>query len=79
MNTLQNVEKPKNKFKMRYVILALVLPSSIIINYMDRTMYQLQCPELAKEIGLSTVQQGLISAFGWIYATMQVPGGDPAR
>lgn len=75
MNTLQNVEKPKNKFKIRYLILALVFVN-IVINYMDRTNVSIAMPELAKEIGLSTVQQGLIfSAFGWIYAAMQVPGG----
>ncbi|MFC0277931.1 MFS transporter [Enterococcus devriesei] len=75
MNTLQNVEQPKNKFKMRYLILALVFVN-IVINYMDRTNVSIAMPELAKEIGLTTVQQGLIfSAFGWIYAAMQVPGG----
>ncbi|MDT2613916.1 MFS transporter [Enterococcus dongliensis] len=75
MNTPQNLEHPKSKFKMRYVILALVF-INIVINYMDRTNVSIAMPELAKEIGLSTVQQGLIfSAFGWIYAAMQVPGG----
>ena len=51
MNTLQNVEKPKNKFKMRYVILALVFVN-IVINYMDRTNVSIAMPELEKEIGL---------------------------
>ena len=54
MNTLQNVEQPKNKFKMRYVILALVFVN-IVINYMDHTNVSIAMPELAKEIGLSTV------------------------
>lgn len=71
----QVVSKENTKFKMRYIILALVFVN-IIINYMDRTNVSIAMPELAKEIGLSTVQQGLIfSAFGWIYAAMQVPGG----
>lgn len=66
---------PGKKFKMRYVILALVF-INIVVNYMDRTNVSIAMPELAKEIGLSTVQQGLIfSAFGWVYAAMQVPGG----
>lgn len=75
MNSVES-SKPKNsKFKMRYVILALVFVN-IVINYMDRTNVSIAMPELAKEIGLSTVQQGLIfSAFGWIYAAMQIPGG----
>ncbi|QFP80341.1 MFS transporter [Latilactobacillus graminis] len=60
---------------MRYVILAFVF-INIVINYMDRTNVSIAMPELAKEIGLTTVQQGLIfSAFGWIYAAMQIPGG----
>lgn len=60
---------------MRYVILALVF-INIVINYMDRTNVSIAMPELSKEIHLSTVQQGLIfSAFGWIYAAMQIPGG----
>lgn len=60
---------------MRYVILALVF-INIVINYMDRTNVSIAMPELSKEIHLSTVQQELIfSAFGWIYAAMQIPGG----
>lgn len=72
--TSQNMNK-QSGFKMRYVILALVF-INIVINYMDRTNVSIAMPELAKEIGLSTVEQGLIfSAFGWVYAAMQVPGG----
>ncbi|WP_436631540.1 MFS transporter [Latilactobacillus sakei] len=68
-------KKPKLSTHMRYVILAFVF-INIVINYMDRTNVSIAMPELAKEIGLTTVQQGLIfSAFGWIYAAMQIPGG----
>lgn len=75
MNATEKISKPQGKFKMRYVILALVFVN-IVINYMDRTNVSIAMPELAKEIGLTTVEQGLIfSAFGWIYAAMQVPGG----
>ncbi|APR28199.1 MFS transporter [Pediococcus acidilactici] len=70
------LEKSKRlSTNMRYVILAFVF-INIVINYMDRTNVSIAMPELSKEIGLSTVQQGLIfSAFGWIYAAMQIPGG----
>ena len=76
VDSAQKVVKPKDsKFKMRYVILALVFVN-IVINYMDRTNVSIAMPELAKELNLTTVEQGLIfSAFGWIYAAMQVPGG----
>lgn len=67
--------KPKLSTHMRYVILAFVF-INIVINYMDRTNVSIAMPELSREIGLTTVQQGLIfSAFGWIYAAMQIPGG----
>lgn len=67
--------KPKLSTHIRYVVLALIFVN-IIINYMDRTNVSIAMPEMAKDIGLSTVQQGLIfSAFGWIYAAMQIPGG----
>lgn len=75
MKTSEGLKTGRNKFKMRYVILALVFVN-IVINYMDRTNVSIAMPELSKELNLSTVQQGLIfSAFGWIYAAMQVPGG----
>lgn len=65
----------KSGIKMRYIILGLVF-INIIINYMDRTNVSIAMPEISKELDLTTVQQGFIfSAFGWIYAAMQVPGG----
>ena len=67
--------KPKLSTHIRYIVLALIFVN-IIINYMDRTNLSIAMPEMSKELGLSTVQQGLLfSAFGWIYAAMQVPGG----
>ncbi len=68
-------KKPKLSTHIRYIVLALIF-INIIINYMDRTNVSIAMPEMAKDIGLSTVEQGLIfSAFGWIYAAMQIPGG----
>lgn len=69
------IKKPKLSTHVRYIVLAMIF-INIIINYMDRTNVSIAMPEMAKDIGLSTVEQGLIfSAFGWIYAAMQVPGG----
>ena len=53
------LEKSKRlSINMRYVILAFVF-INIVINYMDRTNVSIAMPELSKEIGLSTVQQGI--------------------
>lgn len=70
-----SAHKPKLSTHIRYIVLALIFVN-IIINYMDRTNLSIAMPEMAKDLKLSTVQQGLLfSAFGWIYAAMQVPGG----
>lgn len=74
-NNSTSLKKPKLSTHVRYIVLALIFVN-IIINYMDRTNVSIAMPEMAKDIGLSTVEQGLIfSAFGWIYAAMQIPGG----
>jgi len=49
---------------------------NIVINYLDRTNLSVAAPELAKELGLTSVQRGyILSAFGWTYAALQIPGG----
>ena len=49
---------------------------TVVINYMDRSNLSVAAPAIADEFGLSTAQQGLLlSAFGWTYAAMQIPGG----
>lgn len=61
--------------KMRYVV-ALMLFLTVVINYMDRSNLSVAAPLIADEFGLDTAQQGLLlSAFGWTYAAMQLPGG----
>lgn len=61
--------------RKRYHILALVF-ISVVINYMDRSNISIAAFALSEELGLSTVQMGLIfSAFAWTYATLQIPGG----
>ncbi len=59
----------------RYGILALVFVS-VVINYMDRSNISIAAFALTEELGLTSVQMGLIfSAFAWTYATLQIPGG----
>ncbi|TFC02314.1 MFS transporter [Cryobacterium sp. MDB2-33-2] len=61
--------------KVRYVI-AIMLFVTVVINYMDRANLSVAAPLISKEFGLDTAQQGLLlSAFGWTYAALQLPGG----
>ncbi|MGN6035148.1 MFS transporter [Brevibacterium casei] len=61
--------------RMRYII-AILLFITVVINYMDRANLSIAMPALSDELNLTTGQQGLLlSAFGWTYAVMQLPGG----
>ncbi|GAA5228420.1 MFS transporter [Paeniglutamicibacter antarcticus] len=61
--------------KVRYVV-AFMLFLTVVINYLDRSNLSVAAPLIAEEFGLDTAQQGfLLSAFGWTYAAMQLPGG----
>ncbi|MGP5070962.1 MFS transporter [Arthrobacter rhombi] len=61
--------------KMRTLI-ALMLFITVVINYMDRANLSIAVPSIAAEFDLDPAQQGLLlSAFGWTYAAMQLPGG----
>jgi ACS family D-galactonate transporter-like MFS transporter len=61
--------------RVRYGMLALVF-INVVINYLDRSNISVAGTALGKDLGLSSVQLGLIfSAFGWTYALLQIPGG----
>jgi len=61
--------------RVRYTMLALVFVN-VVINYLDRSNLSVAATGLGDELGLSSVQLGLIfSAFGWSYAALQIPGG----
>ena len=61
--------------RSRYLIMVMLF-ITVVINYLDRSNLSIALPALREEFGLTTVQEGLIlSAFGWTYAIMQVPGG----
>ena len=61
--------------RVRYGMLALVFVN-VVINYLDRSNMSVAGAALSKDLGLSSVQLGLIfSAFGWTYAFLQIPGG----
>ena len=59
----------------RYLV-ALMLFITVVINYMDRANLAVAAPLISTQFGLSPAQQGLLlSAFGWTYAALQLPGG----
>lgn len=60
---------------MRYAV-ALMLFVTVVINYICRSNLSVAVPLIARDFGLDPAQQGLLlSAFGWTYAALQVPGG----
>ncbi|MFQ6226680.1 hypothetical protein [Nocardia sp. NPDC002869] len=56
-------------------LIAVMLFVTVVINYMDRANLSIAVPAIADEMDLSSAQQGLLlSAFGWTYAALQIPG-----
>lgn len=56
--------------------IGIMLFITVVINYMDRSNLSIAMPAIADELDLSKAQQGLLlSAFGWTYAALQIPGG----
>jgi MFS transporter, ACS family, D-galactonate transporter len=61
--------------RVRYGILALLFVG-VVINYLDCANLALALPVIGIDLHLSAVEKGLVlSAFGWSYVLMQVPGG----
>jgi ACS family D-galactonate transporter-like MFS transporter len=61
--------------RVRYLILTLLF-LGVVINYVDRANLALAIPSIGVDLHLNAVEKGLIlSAFGWTYAFMQIPGG----
>lgn len=58
------------------VLIAVMLFITVVINYLDRSNLSIAMPAISGELDLSKAQQGLLlSAFGWTYAALQLPGG----
>jgi MFS transporter, ACS family, D-galactonate transporter len=69
---LQNKEKPS---RARFVILGLLFVT-VVINYLDRSNLSIAAAKLSTDLGIHDKQMGFVlSAFGWTYALMQIPGG----
>ncbi|MEO8333945.1 MAG: MFS transporter [bacterium] len=66
------IEKP-SRARLSIMVMLFV---TVVINYLDRSNLSITAPAMRAELGLDTAQMGLIlSAFGWTYAIMQIPGG----
>ena len=58
------------------VAIAIMLFVTVVINYLDRSNLSITALAMRTELGLDTRQMGLVlSAFGWTYAFLQIPGG----
>ncbi|MFI5612280.1 MFS transporter [Amycolatopsis sp. NPDC051903] len=58
------------------VLIAVLMFITVVINYLDRSNLSIAAPAIAGELDLTKAQQGLLlSAFGWTYAAVQLPGG----
>jgi ACS family D-galactonate transporter-like MFS transporter len=58
------------------VAIVVMLFVTVVINYLDRSNLSITALAMRTELGLDTAQMGLVlSAFGWTYALLQIPGG----
>ena len=70
--TMETTPQPS---RARYLIM-LLLFVTVVITYLDRSNLSVAAPLLAKDLAIEPARMGLIlSAFGWTYAALQVPGG----
>jgi MFS transporter, ACS family, D-galactonate transporter len=58
------------------VAIAVMLFITVLINYLDRSNLSITALAMRTELGLDPKQMGFVlSAFGWTYAFLQIPGG----
>jgi ACS family D-galactonate transporter-like MFS transporter len=61
--------------RRRFFVMALLF-FTVVITYLDRSNLSIAAPGIARQFDLSPVQMGIImSAFGWSYTPLQIPGG----
>ena len=61
--------------RSRFAIMVLLFVS-VTINYLDRSNISVTAPAMREALGLDMAQMGyVLSAFGWTYALLQIPGG----
>ena len=65
-----------NRIPHRRWVIATLLGTGVLINYIDRINLSVAAPQLKVEFGLSSAEIGLLfSAFFWAYALLQIPAG----
>src|SRR6185312_4735656 len=76
MSTAMNASAGEGaRGRVRFTIVAMLFAVTMV-NYADRATLAIAGPALSKDLGLTSVQMGLIfSAFGWSYVVGQIPGG----
>ena len=63
------------KWKYRYTVLVIMFMTYLLC-YMDRMVMATAIPFIADEFGLTTLEMGgVMSAFFFSYAILQIPGG----
>src|SRR5438094_954005 len=61
--------------RVRHGVLVMLF-ITVVINYLDRNNLSVAAIDITKDLGLDPKQKGwMLSAFGWTYATLQIPGG----
>ncbi|WP_078412511.1 MFS transporter [Priestia abyssalis] len=70
-----NPSKQRKRSRARFMILSLLFIGTAI-NYLDRTNMAVAASAIQSDLSLDPAMMGLLlSAFGWTYAFMQIPGG----
>src|ERR1044071_3390088 len=74
-NPIPTPAAPRPTTRVRFGILAMLFVT-VVINYVDRNNLSVAAIDIAKDLELDARQKGFIlSAFGWTYALLQIPGG----
>jgi ACS family D-galactonate transporter-like MFS transporter len=61
--------------RVRFGVLVMLFVT-VVINYLDRSNISVAAPALSEDLKFKPQQLGwILSAFGWAYATLQIPGG----
>lgn len=75
MTSTPDPSSPPRVGRRRQRILALLF-GMVVINYLDRSNLSIAATDLARDLQLDSEHLGRVfSAFGWAYATLQIPGG----
>lgn len=66
---------PQKPTRVRFWMLGLLFINTVI-NYLDRSNLSVAATALGTDLKLTSVQLGyILSAFGWTYTALQIPGG----